>query len=249
MPNQDNDYRYPEDLLVGADRPRQLSVAVRARLEDALTDQRSRPLSPEVRGRLESSLRPQGPRRKWAVMAPGLVAAAAIVVVAGLVVPGLLHKSPASTGVNNVALPAQHGPGPLSGQSLAASPSFARAGGTAAKTKEHAASGRSGLEGLRATGQRGPVPLFVMVPPAVHGVNPRSGPPTGATWVVVTGSGLGGVTEVHFGSVAAERVDVVSADEIRALSPVHPPGTVDIVVSGQIRKSPVSPADRYTFTQ
>ncbi len=110
MPNQDNDYRYPEDLLVGADRPRQLPVAVRARLEDALTDQRARPLSPEVRGRLESSLRPQGPRRKWTVMAPGLVAAAAIVVVAGLVVPGLLHKSPASTGVNNVALPAQHGP-------------------------------------------------------------------------------------------------------------------------------------------
>jgi hypothetical protein len=66
---------------------------------------------------------------------------------------------------------------------------------------------------------------------------------------VVTGAGLGGVTQVHFGSVAAERVDVVSAHEIRALSPVHAPGTVDIVVGGQIRKSPVSPADRYTFTQ
>ena len=66
---------------------------------------------------------------------------------------------------------------------------------------------------------------------------------------MVTGTGLGGVTEVHFGSVAAERVDVVSADEIRALSPVHALGTVDIVVSGQIRKSAVSPADRYTFTQ
>ena len=247
MPNQDNDYRYPEDLLVGADRPRQLPVAVRARLEDALTDQRARPLSPEVRGRLESSLRPQGPRRKWTVMAPGLVAAAAIVIVAGLVVPGLLHKSPASTGANNVALPARHGPGPLSGQSPAAA-NFGRAGGTAAKTKEHAASGPSGLGSVRATGQRAPVSVFVAVPPAVHGVNPRSGPPTGATWVVVTGSGLGGVTEVHFGSVAAERVDVVSADEIRALSPVHAPGTVDIVVSGQIRKSPVSPADRYTFT-
>jgi hypothetical protein len=248
VPNQDNDYRYPEDLLVGADRPRQLPVAVRARLEDALTDQRARPLSPEVRGRLESSLRPQGPRRKWTVMAPGLVVAAAIVVVAGLVVPGLLHKSPASTGANKVALPAQHGPGPLSGQSPAAA-SFGRAGGTGAKTKEHAASGPSGLERVRATGQRAPVSVFVMVPPAVHGVNPRSGPPTGATWVVVNGSGLGGVTEVHFGSVAAERVDVVSADDIRALSPAHAPGTVDIVVSGQIRKSPVSAADRYTFTQ
>ena len=73
-------------------------------------------------------------------MAPGLVAAAAIVVVAGLVVPGLLHKSPAGTGAKNVALPAQHGPGPLSGQSPATA-NFGRAGGTAAKTKEHAVSG------------------------------------------------------------------------------------------------------------
>jgi hypothetical protein len=248
VPNQDNDYRYPEDLLVGADRPRQLPVAVRARLEDALTDQRARPLSPEVRGRLESSLRPQGPRRKWTVMAPGLVAAAAIVVVAALVVPGLLHKSPASTAVNNVALPAQHRP-LVPGAARSSAPSFGRSSGTAAKTKQRASSAPSGPEALRAGGQNVPVPLFVMVPPAVDGVNPRSGPPTGATWVVVTGSGLGGVTEVHFGSVAAERVDVVSADEIRALSPVHAPGTVDIVVSGQIRKSPVSPADRYTFTQ
>jgi negative regulator of sigma E activity len=246
--NHDNDYRYPEDLLVGADRPRQLPLAMRARLEDALTDQRSRPLSPEVRGRLENSLRPRRAPRKWTAMAPGLAAAAVIVVVAALVVPGLVHKSPANTSVNNIALPAQHGPGPLSGQSPAAAPSFARAGGTAAKTKQHAASGTSGLAGLHATAQRGSVPLFVMVPPAVDGVNPRSGPATGATWVVVTGAGLGGVTQVHFGTVAAERVDVVSAHEVRALAPVHSPGTVDIVAGGQIRKSPVSPADRYTFT-
>ena len=180
-------------------------------------------------------------------MAPSLAAAAAIVVVAALVVPGLVHKSPASTGLNNVALPAQHRSVAPAGVPTS---SFGRSGGTAAKTKQHAASAASGLAGLPASaGQRVPVPLFVMVPPAVDGVNPRSGPPTGATWVVVTGTGLGGVTEVHFGSVAAERVDVVSADEIRALSPVHAPGTVDIVVSGQIRKSPVSAADRYTFTQ
>jgi hypothetical protein len=52
---------------------------------------------------------------------------------------------------------------------------------------------------------------------------------------------------VHFGSVLAQRVDVVSAHEVRALSPVHAPGTVDVVVGGQIRKSSLSPADRYTF--
>ena len=180
-------------------------------------------------------------------MAPGLVAAAAIVVVAGLVVPGLLHKSPASTGVNNVALPAKHGPAPLSGQSAAAAPSFAGAGGTVAKTKQHAASRPSGLEGLRATGQRATLPLFVTVPPAVNGVNPRAalqqGPP---------GRGhrprLGGVTEWISG--AWQRNGLTWCPPTRSgLSPVHAPGTVDIVVSGQMRKSPVSPADRYTFTQ
>jgi hypothetical protein len=247
--NHDNDYRYPEDLLVGADRPRQLPLAVRERLEDALTDQRSRPLSPEVRGRLESSLRPRRARRKWTVMAPGLVAAALIVVVAGVVVPGLLHKSPASTGVNDVALPAQHRP-LVPGAARSSAPSFGRSTGTAAKTGQHSLSAAAGVAALRAgANPRVPVPPFVMVPPAVDEVHPRSGPPTGATWVVVTGSGLGGVTEVHFGSVAAERFDVVSTHEIRALSPVHAPGMVDIVVSGQIRKSPVSSADRYMFTR
>jgi hypothetical protein len=238
VPDQDNNYRYPEDLLVGSDRPRQLPLALRARLEDALTDQRSRPLSPEVRGRLESSLRPQRPRRKWTVMAPGLVAAAAIVVIAALVVPGLVHKSPSTTSDNNVALPAQHRAVVPGAEGAVNAPSLAR-------SKQHAASSTPGLQAARA-GVAPKVPLFV--PPAVEGLAPRSGPPTGATWVVVTGRGLGGVTEVRFGGVAAERVDVVSADEVRALSPVHAPGTVDVVVSGQIRKSPVAPADRYTFT-
>jgi len=243
VPNQDNDYRYPEDLLVGADRPRQLPPAVRARLEDALTDERARPLSPEVRGRLESSLRPPATVRKWTVIAPGLAAAAAVVIVAALVVPGLVHKAPPSPSVNNVALPAQHQFSVAPGAALGSAPSRGRNAGTAAKTSQHAPV-PSGLQAARAG-----APLFILVPPAVDGVNPRSGPPTGATWVVVTGTGLGGVTQVHFGRIAAERVDVVSAHEIRALSPVHSPGTVDIVVSGQVRKSTVSVADRYTFTQ
>jgi len=243
VPDQDNNYRYPEDLLVGADRPRQLPLALRARLEDALTDERARPLSPEVRDRLESSLRPQETRRKWTVMGPGLAAAAAIVVVAALVVPGLVHKSPAGTSVNNVALPAQHASRAPGAARAATTPSF-----SSGSQPAHPAT--SGVQAVRAGGgPKVPGPLFVAVPPAVDGVNPRSGPPTGATWVVVTGTGLGGVTEVHFGSVSAERVDVVSADEVRALSPVHAPGTVDIIVSGQIRKSAPSPADRYTFTQ
>jgi hypothetical protein len=238
VPSQDNTYRYPEDLLVGADRPRQLPLALRARLEEALTDQRTRPLSPEVRGRLESTLRPPGPRRKWTVMAPGLAAAAAIVVVAALVVPGLVHKSP-STSVNNVALPAEHPSARPRAAVRASVPSFAGNGGTAAKTTQHSP---SGLKAARAGS-----PLIVVVAPAVDAVAPRSGPASGATWVVVTGKGLGGVTGVHFGDVLAQRVDVVSADEVRALSPVHAPGTVDVVVSGQIRRSPVSPADHYTF--
>jgi len=245
VPDQDNIfYRYPEDLLVGADRPRQLPPAARARLEDALTDQRARPLSPEVRGRLESSLRPQGTGRKWTVLVPSLAAAAAIVVVAALVVPGLVHKAPAST--NNVALPAQHRPvAPEAAR--ASAPTFGRSGGAPARTKRLGASAAAGSQVPPGAATKLPARLFITIPPAVYGVSPRTGPPTGATWVVVTGRGLGGVTEVHFGTVPAERVDVVSANEVRALSPLHAAGTVDVVVSGEIRKSPVSPADRYTF--
>ena len=52
--------------------------------------------------------------------------------------------------------------------------------------------------------------LFVAVPPAVaEAINPRSGhSQPGPPGFVVTGTGLGGVTEVRFGSVAAERVEV-----------------------------------------
>lgn len=242
MPDQDKNYRYPEDLLVGADRPRPLAPTTRARLEEALTAQRARPLSPEVRGRLENSLRPQGTRRKWGVMVPGLAAAAIIVVVAALVVPGLVHKS---TPGSSDALRAPAKSAPASGVFVSRGHKAARQGNA------------TGAHNVHGPGPQAPRPgavvpasssLAAIVPPSVNGVSPRSGPAAGNTWVVVTGRGLSGVTAVHFGDKVAVRVDVVSAAEVKALSPAHAAGTVEVIVSGQIRKSVASPADLYTFT-
>lgn len=252
MPDHENSYQHPEELLAGADRPRQLPPAVRARLEEALSgEQRARPLSAEVRGRLESSLRPQRARRKWTVLVPSLAAAAAIVVAAAVVVPGLLHKSTAGTSSSSLsALRAQRrSTAPAAARTYA--PSFSSPAGAVGSAgskvaRPAAPPGRSGPT-ASAVAPRPLAANAVVVPPAVAGVSPRSGPAAGGTWVVVTGQGLGGVTGVHFGNVLAARVTVVSAGEVRALSPAHAPGTVDVVVNGQIRKSGISPADRYSF--
>ena len=52
MPEGDNTYEYPEQLLAGADRPRPLPPGLRARLQEALetagTGPSVRPLSAEV---------------------------------------------------------------------------------------------------------------------------------------------------------------------------------------------------------
>ncbi|MGH9106268.1 MAG: hypothetical protein ACRDZX_10605, partial [Acidimicrobiales bacterium] len=98
-----------EQLLVGADRPRPLPPALRARLEEVLAGGAgtggapgpsggaglgggARPLSGEVRERLESTLRPARAGGKWKLVAATVAAAAAAVaVLAGVVAPGLLH--------------------------------------------------------------------------------------------------------------------------------------------------------------
>ena len=75
MPEGDNMYEYPEQLLAGADRPRPLPPDLRARLEEALeaagTGTTARPLSAEVRDKLETSLRldvPERPRGRGPVV-------------------------------------------------------------------------------------------------------------------------------------------------------------------------------------
>ncbi len=84
--------------------------------------------------------------------------------------------------------------------------------------------------------------------PTVTGLSPAQGPQAGGTWVTISGNGLGGTTAVHFGTTNAVDFVVVSATELRAETPPHAAGTVDVVVSGLAGSSQASPADRYTYT-
>ena len=61
------------------------------------------------------------------------------------------------------------------------------------------------------------------------------------------GTGLGQVTTVYFGDVAATKMTVVSSASLKALAPAHVAGTVDVVVSSGQGRSKVSTGDHYSF--
>ena len=112
MPESYGGHEHPVDLLVGADHPRPLPLALRDRLEEALAEVAAagpgpvaadgpegpagaRAISPEVRDRLEVTLLP-GARRpgRWKAVSIAIVTAAAVVAVVGAVTPGLFRPGP-----------------------------------------------------------------------------------------------------------------------------------------------------------
>jgi hypothetical protein len=81
--------------------------------------------------------------------------------------------------------------------------------------------------------------------PVVTGVSPSSGPP--GTVVTITGAHLSGATAVSFGSQAASFA-ARSDTQIDATAPAGS-GTVDVTVTAPTGSSPISQADRFTYTQ
>ncbi|WP_279587411.1 IPT/TIG domain-containing protein [Janthinobacterium sp. 75] len=82
--------------------------------------------------------------------------------------------------------------------------------------------------------------------PVVSGISPTSGPSTGGTTVIVTGSNFGGATAVTFGATAATGFTVNSATQITATAPVGS-GTVDVRVTTAGGTSATSGADQFTY--
>ena len=81
----------------------------------------------------------------------------------------------------------------------------------------------------------------------VGSVSPASGPAAGGTWVTITGSGLTSVTNVHFGSTAAQEIQPLSDTELEALSPPGS-GTADITVDTLYGgTTPATSADQFTY--
>jgi hypothetical protein len=82
----------------------------------------------------------------------------------------------------------------------------------------------------------------------VSGVNPASGPTSGGTTVIITGSGFAAATAVYFGSTAAASLVVLSDTQIRAVTPVHASGTVHVTVNTPGGNStPDDTSDLFTF--
>jgi hypothetical protein len=83
--------------------------------------------------------------------------------------------------------------------------------------------------------------------PTVTAVAPTSGPTTGGTSVVITGTNFTGATAVKFGTVAATTFTVNSATQITATAPAQAAATVDVTVTTPGGTSATSSADQYTY--
>ncbi|MGY3693556.1 hypothetical protein ACVIGA_003636 [Bradyrhizobium sp. USDA 3240] len=87
---------------------------------------------------------------------------------------------------------------------------------------------------------------YVASAPTVTSISPTTGPTSGGTTVIITGTGLTAATVVTFGATPATGFTVNSSTQITATSPAGT-GTVDITVTTAVGTSATSAADRFTF--
>jgi len=85
-----------------------------------------------------------------------------------------------------------------------------------------------------------------VAPPTVTSISPTSGPTSGGTMVVITGTGFSSATAVSFGATAATGFTVISPTQITATSPAGT-GTVDVRVTTVGGTSAVSANDQFTY--
>ena len=83
--------------------------------------------------------------------------------------------------------------------------------------------------------------------PTVTGLSPANGPAAGGNTVTVAGNGFASGAAVYFGTHAATNVTVTSSKSITVTAPAGS-GTVDVFVALNGTSSPLTSADRYTYT-
>jgi uncharacterized protein YhjY with autotransporter beta-barrel domain len=83
--------------------------------------------------------------------------------------------------------------------------------------------------------------------PAVTAMSPISGPTSGGTSVVLTGTGFSGATAVTFGATAATGFTVNSATQITATAPAGSLGAVDVRVTTAGGVSPATANGQFTY--
>ena len=73
---------------------------------------------------------------------------------------------------------------------------------------------------------------FIFIPPlVVTSINPNSGTQLGGTSVTISGSDFQSGSTVTFGDSTATDIVVISSGTITAVTPAHPAGTVDVIVT------------------
>jgi hypothetical protein len=97
-----------------------------------------------------------------------------------------------------------------------------------------------------ATG-RGSGSFTYLARPVVTAISPDSGPTAGGTTVTVTGQNFAGGVAVRFGAAPAASVVVVSATEVRAVSPPRSAGLVDVTVTTPGGTSQTGAADAFRY--
>jgi hypothetical protein len=88
--------------------------------------------------------------------------------------------------------------------------------------------------------------MYMAPAPVVSGVAPNSGPAAGSTNVAINGQNFATTTGVAFGGAAAAFA-IVSDNQLRATSPAHAAGTVDIQVTSPSGTSTPCQADKFTY--
>jgi len=83
--------------------------------------------------------------------------------------------------------------------------------------------------------------------PTISGLSVSTGPVSGGTTVIITGTNLSGVGSVDFGPTAATSFTVTSATQITAVSPAGVAGAVNVRVTSWGGTSDVSLADEFTY--
>ncbi len=82
--------------------------------------------------------------------------------------------------------------------------------------------------------------------PTVSGMVPREGPASGATEVTISGTGFVDKPSVTFGGTPATSVAFTNATTIKANTPAHEPGTVEVVVTNPDGQEG-SPKESFTY--
>lgn len=79
-------------------------------------------------------------------------------------------------------------------------------------------------------------------------IDPNSGPASGGTGVILTGTGFTGVTSVTFDGIAATSVNVVNSTMVTAVTPAHAVGLVDVSIYKAGGQSTLANGFRYDTT-